>query len=101
MNPREKAKLLLCAIIQAAGGYFNGKTRLYKAFYFAHLFYFRDFKGVLSDHPVVRMPKGPAVDDGTSILAELQSGGNFEHYKPSGWPVLWRMCLYSRRRLAV
>jgi hypothetical protein len=75
MAPREKAKLILAAIVQTAGGSFNGKTRLYKAFYVAHLLHFRDHNGVLSDHPVVRMPRGPAVDCGDALLTELRDEG--------------------------
>ena len=75
MNSRDKAKAILAAIIQEAGGSFNGKTRLYKAFYVAHLLYFREHQGVLSDHPIVRMPKGPAIDAGDALLAELRNEG--------------------------
>ena len=75
MDPREKTKAILIAIVRAAGGSFNGKTRLYKAFYVAHLFHFRDQRGVLSDHPMVRMPRGPAVDSGDMLLAELCNAG--------------------------
>ncbi len=75
MNAREKAKAILVAIIQAAGGSFNGKTRLYKAFYVAHLLHFRDHRGVLSDYPIIRMPRGPAVDEGDRLLAELRDEG--------------------------
>lgn len=75
MNSREKTKAILAAIIQAAGGSFNGKTRLYKAFYVAHLLHFRDRQGVLSDHPIVRMPRGPAIDAGDLLLGELRSQG--------------------------
>jgi uncharacterized phage-associated protein len=71
----EKAKLILAAIIHAAGGSFNGKTRLYKAFYVAHLLHFRDQQGVLSDHPIVRMPRGPAVQKGEVLLSELRQAG--------------------------
>lgn len=75
MDQRSKAKSILVAIVQAAGGSFNGKTRLYKAFYVAHLMHFRDHQGVLSDYPIVRMPKGPAVDKGDALLSELRSEG--------------------------
>src|SRR5947199_5120846 len=72
MSQCEKAKAILAAIIREAGGSFNGKTRLYKTFYVAHLLHFRDRDGVLSDHPIVRMPRGPAVDRGDALLAELR-----------------------------
>jgi hypothetical protein len=75
MNPREKAKAILAAIIEVAGGSFNGKTRLYKAFYFAHLMHFKVHDGVLSDYPIVRLPRGPAVDAGDLLLRELRDQG--------------------------
>jgi hypothetical protein len=75
MGPRQKAKVILAAIVQTAGGSFNGKTRLYKAFYVAHLLHFRDHNGVLSDYPVIRMPRGPAVDSGDALLSELRDEG--------------------------
>jgi hypothetical protein len=76
MNSREKAKTILAGIIQTAGGSFNGKTRLYKAFYVAHLLHFRNHHGVLSDYPVIRMPRGPAVEKGDALLLELRDQGN-------------------------
>ena len=75
MNPRDKAKAILAKIIESAGGSFNGKTRLYKAFYVAHLLHFRDQQGVLSDYPIIRMPRGPAFDAGDVLLGELQADG--------------------------
>jgi len=75
MTAREKAKAILAKIVESAGGSFNGKTRLYKAFYVAHLLHFRDRHGVLSDYPIVRMPRGPALDAGDVLLSELQAEG--------------------------
>lgn len=71
MDTRDKAKAIIAAIIEQAGGRFHGKTRLYKAFYVAHLLHFRDREGVLSDYPIVRLPRGPALDAGDSLLGEL------------------------------
>ncbi len=63
MDSREKAKAILTAIVEQAGGAFGGKTRLYKSFYIAHLLHFRDHAGILSDFPIVRMRRGPAVEE--------------------------------------
>ena len=70
-NDREQAKTLICDIIAAAGGKLVGKVRLHKAFYYAHLYYWQRGTGVLTSYPVVRLPFGPAIDDGPSLLAEL------------------------------
>ena len=69
------AKETICDLIAAAGGVLHGKVRLHKAFYFAHLFYFRDGEGLLTDHPIVRLPQGPFIDDGERLLDELRAEG--------------------------
>jgi len=67
------AKDILIEIIRQAGGVFEGKTRLYKVFYFAHLFYFELSDGrILSEHPIVQMPEGPGIDRGDQLLRELK-----------------------------
>ncbi len=72
---REAAKRILCAMIQAEGGKFQGQTRLYKAFYWAHLYFWQNFEGVLSAYPIARMPQGPGIDDGEDLLFEMQRQG--------------------------
>jgi uncharacterized phage-associated protein len=70
-----EAKEAILDIIAAAGGVFHGKVRLHKAFYFAHLYYWRDGEGVLTSHPIVRAPQGPFIDEAERILQELQHEG--------------------------
>lgn len=53
----------------------ESKVRLYKAFYKAHLKYFEDTGLVLSRYPIVRMPKGPGIDDGDALLNEMETHG--------------------------
>lgn len=72
---REEAKRIILAIVQEAGGTLAGRTRLYKVFYHAHLFYWQDHEGVLTTHPVVHMPNGPGIDKGEAILGELVAAG--------------------------
>jgi hypothetical protein len=74
LSARE-AKETICDLIAAAGGVLHGKVRLHKAFYFAHLFYFRDGEGVLTDHPIVRLPQGPYIDGGEHLIDELRGEG--------------------------
>jgi hypothetical protein len=71
----QAAKEVLCQIVAAAGGRLEGKLRLYKAFYYAHLFYWLRGQGVLTQHAIVRMPLGPGVHEGKSILEALQEEG--------------------------
>jgi uncharacterized phage-associated protein len=70
-----KAKDVIIEIIAVADGEFHSKVALYKAFYYAHLFYWREFEGTLTDHPIVRMPHGPGIDNGNEILQRLQEEG--------------------------
>jgi len=71
----QEAKDAICDLIAAAGGVFRGKVRLHKAFYFDHLFYWREGEGVLTDHPVVRAPQGPFIDHAEWLLRELKDDG--------------------------
>jgi hypothetical protein len=75
MFDNENAKQVICQIIAAAGGRLEGKLRLFKAFYFAHLFYWQQGTGVLTDHPIVRMPMGPGIDKSEALLGALQGEG--------------------------
>lgn len=72
---REEAKRIILAIIALAGGRFDCKTTLFKAFYVAHLFYWEDSPGVLTTHPIARMPLGHGIDDHEAILQELEQAG--------------------------
>jgi hypothetical protein len=76
LSERDRAKQVICAIIDAAGGRVNGKLRLYKAFYYAHLIYFQNGPGiVLTGYPIVKMPMGPGIDNATELLGEMQDDG--------------------------
>lgn len=68
----QEAKDTICDLIAAADGVMRGKVRLHKAFYFAHLFHWRDAEGVLTAHPIVRAPQGPFIDDAERLIEELR-----------------------------
>lgn len=70
-----KAKQIIQCVLEEAGGVVNGKLRLNKAFYFAHLYHYRDREGVLSDYPMIRMPRGPAIDRLDGLVASLADDG--------------------------
>ncbi len=74
-DQRERAKDVVCDILAAAGGRIVGKVRLYKAFYAAHLIYWKTGAGTLTDYPIVRMPQGPGIDNGSALLSELADAG--------------------------
>ena len=62
-------------IVRQAGGELTGKSRLFQAFYLAHLFYADAEPGYLTDWPIVRMPNGPGIDASDVLLGALQARG--------------------------
>src|SRR5262249_27714512 len=48
-----------------------GKTKLFKAFWLAHLFYAKTAPGYLTDWPIVRMPKGPGIHRADRLIDDL------------------------------
>lgn len=75
MPDREAAKRLILKIVAIAGGQLEAKARLHKAFYAAHIIYWRERQGLLTDYPVVKLPNGPGIDDVDGLLAELEAEG--------------------------
>lgn len=73
MNDKELAKLIIAEIIRQAGGELQNKTNLYKAFYYAHIFYADAEAGYLSNWPIVKMPNGPGIDRSDVLLGELMA----------------------------
>lgn len=71
----EAVSEVICQIVAAAGGRLEGRLRLYKAFYYAHLFYWQRGSGVLTQHPIVRMPYGPGIHGAGTILPMLVKQG--------------------------
>ena len=65
----ERAQAILLAAVLAAGGRWKRKTTLWKAFWWAHLECMKELGAELSDYPVVRLPQGPAPDDGDLLRA--------------------------------
>jgi hypothetical protein len=69
-----RAKRVILELLRQAGGEL-GKTKLFKAFWLAHLYYFKKASGYLTDWPIVRMPNGPGIDKAGSLLGELRVKG--------------------------
>ncbi len=84
-DQREQAKQVICEIVAAAGGKLVGKVRLHKAFYYAHLYYWQRGVGVLTSYPVVRLPFGPAIDNGPGLVSQLVREGKLRlSQQPNG-----------------
>lgn len=74
---KDRAKRIILEIVRQAGGEL-GRTKIYKAFWLAHLIYDESEPGFLSDWPIVKMPNGPGIDDGKELLTELERAGLVE-----------------------
>jgi hypothetical protein len=73
--PRTRAQDVILEILRNAGGEWTGKTKLFKAFYFAHLYYANERPGLLTDWPIARLPQGPGINDSHRLFSELVREG--------------------------
>jgi len=71
----KRAKKIIVELVRQAGGQFQNKTNLFKAFWKAHLAYAASSPGYLSTWPIVRMPNGPGIEDFDLLLSEMLSDG--------------------------
>lgn len=73
--PATKAQNVILEILRNTDGEWSGKTKLFKAFYLAHLYYATDRPGMLTDWPIARMPEGPGIDQSKKLFDELLDQG--------------------------
>ena len=73
---RERAQAVVLAAVLAAGGRWCRKTTLWKAFWWAHLESMRERGAELTDYPIVRLPQGPAPNDGDVLVNGLVNAGH-------------------------
>src|SRR5581483_9784151 len=72
---RVSARDVVLEIIRSADGEWVGKTRLHKAFYFAHLYYAAERPRLLTSHAIARLPQGPGIQGGDELISELIRDG--------------------------
>lgn len=96
-NDRSKAKDVIVDIIRQSEGEFHGKTRLYKAFLFAHLFYFDRNTDFLTEWPIVHMTYGHGIEDGETLLDELVAAARITRQTESNGP--FRESVFRLREL--
>jgi hypothetical protein len=73
--PRTNAQDVILEILRNADGEWTGKTKLFKAFYFAHLYYANERPGLLTGWPIARLPQGPGIDNSQQLFTGLVQDG--------------------------
>ncbi len=71
-------EVILAIAEQSPGNEIEGKGRLYKAFYIAHLFYHVKTGRMLTDWPIVRMPNGPGINGFDELMSGLIAAGKMQ-----------------------
>ena len=75
---KERAKRVIVEILRMSGGNCDSTTRIFKTFYYAHLFYAQKSPGYLTDWPIVALEHGPGVGNADELFAELIAEGVIE-----------------------
>jgi hypothetical protein len=97
---RERAKQVILQILRQADNGSLGKSRLFKAFWLAHLLYAKENTGYLSAWKIVRLPHGPGIDRGDQIILELRTSGAIRlTHEPRG-PYTETVCVLAREPAA-
>jgi hypothetical protein len=73
--PQLSAQDVILEILRTSDGEWVGKTRLFKAFYFAHLYFAKENPGILTSWPMARMPQGPGINNSDELFEQLESIG--------------------------
>jgi hypothetical protein len=73
--PRTTAHAVVLEILRQADGEWVGKIKLFKTFYFAHLYYANERPGLLTDWPIARLPQGPGIHDSKALFDKLVADG--------------------------
>ena len=72
---RRAQQVLLEIARQSPGDEIVGKTKLFKTFYLAHLFYALKSPGFLTEWPIVRMPHGPGIEHFDTLIRNMVDQG--------------------------
>ena len=73
--PKTEARDVILEILRNADGEWTGKTKLFKAFYFAHLYYAGANPGILTNWPIACMPQGPGINNSVKLFTGLVDDG--------------------------
>lgn len=82
---RERAKQIILQILKQSEDGELGKTKLFKAFWIAHVLYAKKNPGYLSAWKIVRLPHGPGIDQGDNLILQLKESQDIKlSHKPVG-----------------
>jgi hypothetical protein len=86
--PRTTAHAVVLEILRQADGEWAGKIKLFKTFYFSHLYYANERPGMLTDWPIARLPQGPGIHNSRALFDELVGDGllTIEHVHEGPYP---------------
>jgi hypothetical protein len=73
--PRTTARDVILQILRDKDGQWSGKTKLFKTFYFAHLYYASDNPGLLTTWQIARLPEGPGIDQSPKLFGDMVKEG--------------------------
>lgn len=86
-NDVQAATAVIYNIVElSTGNRLETRTRLFKAFYFAHLYYAKATGRPLTHWPIVRMPNGPGIHDADFLIHLLTESGHIEQERVSVGP---------------
>lgn len=91
VEERDRAKQIILHILKQAGGSL-GKSRLFKAFWLAHLYYAKNTVGYLSSWKIIRLPHGPGIDKGEDLILQLKKSCDIAVYHEPRGPYTEMVC---------
>ena len=79
IDAKQRAQTLVLELVnRSRNNQFLGKTRLFKAFYLAHLYFARSADTYLTEWPIVHMPMGPGIGKFDVLIRDLVERGDLE-----------------------
>jgi hypothetical protein len=71
----ERAKQIILQILNQDEDGALHKSRIFKAFWLAHILYAKKNPGYLSGWKIIKLPNGPGIDRGEQLILELSNAG--------------------------
>lgn len=74
-DDRRAMAILRAILSESRGQQLHGKVRLFKNFYYAHVYHWRDAVEPLSSYPIIKLPRGPGIGDFGRLDAMMRESG--------------------------